>query len=162
MNSESSIPTPYVYDAAVKDEWLDENGHMNVAYYMTALDDGSEVLFADPGIGWEYTRKKVGTVFVVSNKVDYLRELHAGQAFRVTSRLLDFNQKMLHVYFEILNAHENLCARAEVLYIHVSFSTRKSSAMPEAVMQRLKTIHEAHNKLPVPAGLGSGIGIQRA
>ena len=66
MNAE--IPSPYVYKSHVKDEWLDENGHMNVAYYMSAFDDGGEVLFADPGIGWDYTRQSIGTVFVVSSK----------------------------------------------------------------------------------------------
>ena len=160
MMSEN-IPTPYVYDAVVKDDWLDENGHMNVAYYMSAFDDGGEVFFADPGIGWEYTRQKVGTVFIVSSKVDYFSELMAGQKFRVTSRLLEFNEKMLNVYYEIVDAEERLCARAEILYIHILFATRKSAPMPPKVLARLDKIFGAHQREPLPENLGAGVGIRK-
>ena len=156
----NGIPTPYLYDAVVKDEWLDENGHMNVAYYMSAFDDGGEVFFADPGIGWDYTRQEVGTVFIVSSKVDYYNELLAGQKFRVTSRLLEFNQKMLNVFYEILDAEDRVCARAEILYVHILFATRKSAPMPAAVLSRLDEILTAHGELPKPKNLGTGVGIR--
>ena len=159
MNAE--IPSPYVYKSHVKDEWLDENGHMNVAYYMSAFDDGGEVLFADPGIGWDYTRQGIGTVFVVSSKVDYFNELLAGQGFRVTSRLLDFNPKMLNVFYEVVGADDQLCARAEILYMHILFSTRKSAAMPDSVLRRLSEILDAHRRLPLPENLGMGVGIRK-
>lgn len=160
MMSEN-IPTPYVYDAVVKDDWLDENGHMNVAYYMSAFDDGGEVFFSDPGIGWDYTRQKVGTVFIVSSKVDYFSELMAGQKFHVTSRLLEFNEKMLNVYYEILDAEKRLCARAEILYIHILFATRKSAPMPLEVLARLDKILNAHQREPLPENLGAGVGIRK-
>ena len=155
-----NVPSPYIYDGVVKDAWLDDNGHMNVAYYMTAFDDGGEVFFADPGIGWDYTRKNIGTVFVISNKVDYYNELRAGDQFRVTSRLLDFNAKLLHVYYEVLNDEREQCARAEILYMHVLFANRRSAPMPQDVLQRLAQIKTAHANLAVPEGLGQGIGIR--
>ena len=154
------VPSPYVYDGVVKEAWLDDNGHMNVAYYMTAFDDGGEVFFADPGIGWDYTRQNIGTVFVISNKVDYYSELRAGEAFQVTSRLLDFNPKLLHVYYEVLNQEHGLCARAEILYMHVLFATRRSAPMPQAVLARLAQIKASHEKMVLPDGLGQGIGIR--
>ncbi|MGR8949466.1 MAG: thioesterase family protein [Gammaproteobacteria bacterium] len=160
-STSDAIPTPYVYAGTVKERWLDDNGHMNVAYYMSAFDDGGEVFFADPGIGWEYTRQNVGTVFVISSKVDYFNELLAGASFSVTSRLMDFTPKMLHVYYEMLNAGNDLCARAEILYMHVLFANRKSAPMPQPVLQRLEHIQSAHKKLPTPDGLGLGVGIRK-
>ena len=165
----ADIPTPYLYFGTVKPAWLDENGHMNVAYYMSAFDDGGEVLFADPGIGWEYTRQQVGTVFVVSSKVDYLGELLAGDQFCVASRLINFNHKMLHVYYEISKQVANnpnkrhefqLSATAEILYMHISFQTRKSAPMPDAVIARLRQIHDAHKSSPLPDTIGAGLGIR--
>ena len=155
------IPTPYIYNGIVKPAWLDDNGHMNVAYYMSAFDDGGEVFFADPGIGWEYTRQQQGSIFIVSSKVDYHGELLANEAFCVATRLLDFNPKMLHVYYEISNReNQRMCATAEILYMHISFETRRSAVMPERVQSRLQQIHDTHLALPKPAGLGAAIGIR--
>lgn len=159
--SVADIPTPYWYGGIVKPEWLDDNGHMNVAYYMSAFDDGGEVFFNDPGIGWEYTRQNIGTIFVVSSKVDYHAELLAGDAFRVATRLLDFNSKLLHVYYEITKQPaQHLCATAELLYMHISFETRKSAPMSEAIVTRLTQIRQAHASLPIPKSVGSTIGIR--
>lgn len=169
QNLVAGIPTPYLYRGTVKPEWLDDNGHMNVAYYMSAFDDGGEVLFADPGIGWDYTRQKIGTVFVVSSKVDYLGELLTGDQFSVASRLINFNPKMLHVYYEIskqLNSNADtqneyqLSATAEILYMHISFKTRRSEPMPDNALARLAQIHEAHKTLPQPETLGAGLGLR--
>ncbi len=135
------------------------------------------MLFADPGIGWDYTRQQIGTVFVVSSKVDYLGELLAGDQFRVASRLINFNHKMLHVYYEISKRMDNvqsedggpadskpnefqLSATAEILYMHISFQTRKSAPMPNDVVARLKEIHDAHKSLPLPETIGVGLGIR--
>jgi len=157
----SDVPAPYLYNGVVKPAWVDDNGHMNVAYYMSAFDDGGEVFFADPGIGWEYTREKKGSVFIVSSKVDYQGELLANEAFRVATRLLDFNPKMLHVHYEISKSeNQRMCATAEILYMHISFETRRSAAMPERVQSRLRQIHAVHRELPRPEGLGVVIGIR--
>ena len=155
------IPAPYIHDDVVKQDWLDDNGHMNVAYYMTAFDEGGEVFFADPGLGWDYTRQNIGTIFVVSSKVDYYNELLAGQNFRVTSRLLDFNNKMLNVFYQVLDSDMQLCARAEILYMHILFATRRSAPMPDAALARLAEILAAHKRLPLPENLGTGVGIRK-
>lgn len=159
------VPTPYIYQGVVKPAWLDDNGHMNVAYYMSAFDDGGEVFFADPGIGWDYTRQKVGTVFIVSSKVDYHGELLAEDRFLVTTRLIDFKPKMLHVYYEISKQtndddEQQLCATAEILYMHISFKTRKSAEMPDKALARLGQVQAAHKSLTTPPGLGAGLGLR--
>ena len=165
QRSIGDVPTPYVYEGVVKPEWVDDNGHMNVAYYMSAFDDGGEVFFADPGIGWDYTRQKEGTVFIVSSKVDYHGELLAGDKFVVATRLIDFKPKMLHVYYEINKRTNNqddhrLCATAEILYMHILFKTRKSSEMPDKVLARLGQVQAAHKSLATPPGLGAGLELR--
>jgi len=35
-------------------EWTDQNGHMNVAYYVLAFDRATDALYDQLGIGWSY------------------------------------------------------------------------------------------------------------
>ena len=161
--SASDVPTPYEYFGTVKEDWLDENGHMNVAFYMSAFDDGGEVFFQDPGIGWDYTRQGEFTIFVVSSKVDYRQELFRGDPFFVTTRLLDFNEKLVHTYYEIGHRDSSyIAATAEILYAHVSFATRKSAPFDQSIISRLEQIREAHASLPSIPSLGAGIGIRKS
>ena len=55
--SEQKIPFPYPGSSVVKEEWVDLNGHMNMAHYVSAFDDRSCPLFDHLGLGWGYTAR---------------------------------------------------------------------------------------------------------
>ena len=78
MTNSTTIPAPFEDSLAVKPAWLDANGHMNVAFYLQAFDDGGEVFFRDCGIGWDYTHAGVGSVFMSNCDLDFHRELFEG------------------------------------------------------------------------------------
>ena len=161
MNKQE-IPAPYEDFLVVKPQWLDANGHMNVAFYMSAFDDGGEVFFRDPGIGWDYTNDGVGSVFIVNCKLDFHRELFRDDKLRITTQLVDVSSKLLHTYQCIYHAEsEYLAASAEMLFMHIEFSQRKSAPMPETAQQRLSEILAVHKKMPRPPGLGQTIGIKK-
>ena len=40
---EDTIPLPYPGISRVRPEWEDANGHMNMAHYVSAFDDGSSI-----------------------------------------------------------------------------------------------------------------------
>ena len=42
---EDTIPLPYPGISRVRPEWEDANGHMNMAHYVSAIDDGSCPMF---------------------------------------------------------------------------------------------------------------------
>ena len=56
------VPTPYLGQSVVKNEWIDANGHMNVGHYLSAFDDGSCTMFDELGLGWDYTEEGKGTI----------------------------------------------------------------------------------------------------
>ncbi len=158
----SAVPTPYLEHLAVKPEWLDPNGHMNVAFYMRAVDDGSNSFFDDIGLGWGYTHAGIGTIFVTRSNIDFQRELFAGNQLCITTRLIDWNPKLLHCYCEVRNAEEDyVAATCETLYMHILFETRKSAPMPARAQQRLGEIAAAHASLPRPTNLNRPLGITR-
>lgn len=160
----TSVPVPNSYECLfeVRPEWLDPNGHMNVAFYLRAVDDGSNPFFDDIGLGWGYTAAGEGSIFVTSCNLDFHRELFAGDPIRVTTRLIDWSPKLLHCWAEVYHAQEGwLASSAETLYMHISLHTRRSAAMPAPAQHRLAEILSVHASLPQPSGLGRALGIRR-
>ncbi len=161
MTTTTTIPAPFVDTLAVKPAWLDANGHMNVAFYLQAFDDGGEVFFRDCGIGWDYTHAGVGSVFMSSCDLDFHRELFGGDTIRVTTRLIDWRPKLVHTWQEIYHHDEGyLAATAEMLFVHIAFANRRSAPMPGAAQARLATVLDAHTTLARPTGLGRKIEIR--
>ena len=159
---DSEIAVPYESTLTVKDDWLDANGHMNVAYYLSAFDDGGEVFFRDCGIGWDYTAKGSGTLFMTSSDLDFRRELFCGDRLRVETVLIDWSPKLVHTYQALFHADEGFfAASAEILFVHVAFSDRKSTPMPQASQSRLVDIERVHSGLPRPQNLGRKIEISK-
>jgi acyl-CoA thioester hydrolase len=158
----TAIPAPFEDRLVVRPEWLDPNGHMNVAFYMRAVDDGSNAFFDDIGLGWDYTERGEGSIFVTGCNIDFRRELFAGNRLRVTTRLVDWSPKLLHCYSEVINDDEDyVAATCETLYMHILFATRRSAPMPAAAQQRLIAIAAAHSALPTPLNLNRPLGIRR-
>jgi acyl-CoA thioester hydrolase len=161
--NERPIAMPYEDRLTVLPEWLDPNGHMNVAFYLRAVDDGSNAFFDDIDLGWDYTRRGEGTVFVTGCNLDFRRELFVSDDIRVTTQLLDCNEKLLHCYSEVWHAAEGYLAAAfETLYMHVLFATRRGAPMPALAQARLARILAAHRDgLPEPATRNRPLGISR-
>jgi acyl-CoA thioester hydrolase len=73
----------------VEPEWIDYNGHLNVAYYNVLFDRAVDEAYELLGIGLDYVRQRNSSVYTVEVHLRYLRELHAGDPVRVTLQLLD-------------------------------------------------------------------------
>ncbi len=160
--SAPDIPTPFRKSFTVLPEWLDPNGHMNVAFYLSAFDKGSDPFFEYCGIGWDYTKSGAGSVFATGCNIDFRYELLADDALEVTTRLLDRNDKLLHIYCEIARAGEpGPAATQEALFMHVSLQTRRSQPFAESTRARLDEVLAAHAALPRPAMLGRALEIRR-
>ena len=153
---EMDIPVPYASArASVLPEWIDYNGHMNVGYYHVVFDIASEPFFEYLGFTQAFRREQNATTFGLEAHLNFLREVRSGDALRFEARLLDFDAKRIHVYQEMYHATEGcLVASMETLSAHVSQATRRISAMPATLMQRLAAIKAAHAVLPRPWQVG--------
>ena len=80
----------------VRPEWIDYNGHMNVAYYVLAFDHATDVLFDALGLGESYREATDHSTFSLQIQVTYLRELQLDAPLRVTTQLVDHDAKRLH------------------------------------------------------------------
>jgi len=161
MNTRS-LEIPFRARFTVLPAWLDPNGHMNVAYYLSAFDKGSDPFFEYCGIGWDYTKSGAGSVFVTGCNIDFKYELLEGDELEVTTRLLDFDTKLLPIWCEIYRRGEPApAATEEALFMHVSLQTRKSAPLPDAAKARLAEVRAAHAQLATPPNLGRKLEIRR-
>ena len=143
-------------------EWTDQNGHMNVAYYVLAFDRATDALYDQLGIGWSYLELARRSLFTLAMNVDYLGEVFAGDRVRIVSRLIDCDHKRIHYFHEMQHeAKGYVAASNEILAMHVDIATRKSAPFPIDVQARLAEMKASHAALPLAAQVGRTLGIRR-
>ena len=162
MSNSGANPELSLSDQTVLPEWIDYNGHMNVAYYVLAFDRGVDELMHRMGITPEYLEKEKSSTFTLEMHINYLQELHLGDPIRLTCQMLDADGKRVHYFLRMFHAQDGyLAATSEQIMMHVSLESRRSSPFPEGVRDRVSSLVEAHRHLPRPEQAGRVIGIQR-
>src|SRR5271156_3336561 len=130
-----TIPAPYDrYQGEVLAEWIDINGHMNLAYYTVLFDYATDLLFESIGIGKNYKRATNHGTFVVETHNLYERELLVGEQVRVATQILGTDSKRLHLAHEMFNlASGERAATQELMYLHIALPARRVVRwLPEA------------------------------
>jgi acyl-CoA thioester hydrolase len=154
---------PYTpYRDTVAPEWIDYNGHMNVAYYVLAFDRATDRLFDYLGIGEAYRQASQHSVFALEAHVTYERELRQGDQFEIATRLIDADRKRLHLFHTMTRLKDGeLSATIEVMGLHVDMAGPKSAPLPEEAYAKVEALLAEHRLLPTPPQLGRKIGIRR-
>jgi len=157
--SEPAFAAPFVAaPMQVEPGWIDYNGHLNMAYYNVLFDRAVDQVFELLGCGRAYVETQRHSCFTAEAHVRYLRELHAGDAVRVSFQLIDFDAKRLHYFERLCHAAEGwLAATSENMALHVDMTAKKTAAFPDHVAARLQRMKAAHAALPVPDGAGRRI-----
>ena len=76
MTIDRPVPAPFsLHRETVRTEWIDYNGHLNMAYYLLAFDHATDALFDYIGLGAEYARTSDGTTFSLEAHISYLAEV---------------------------------------------------------------------------------------
>jgi acyl-CoA thioester hydrolase len=161
MTQDLEAPLICPPETVVKD-WIDYNGHLNMAFYNVIFDHGVDYLYDYLGIGKEYTESGIGSCFTLEAHVHYLNELSLGDEVGVKLQLVNYDSKRIHIFEEMYNLNEGyLAATSEQIGMHIDMKTRKSSALPSEVQVLLEKIMIKHSVLPTPEQLGHQIGIKQ-
>lgn len=145
----------------VKPEWIDYNGHLNMAYYSVLFDTSFDDIYPWIGFGTEYLAETGCTTYVAEFHIHYVRELHEGDETYCTMQLIDYDEKRFHVYQELYHADGWLAATSEGLTLHVDQSGPRVAPMPAHILAKFAEMKAAHADLPTPKRLGSKIGIKK-
>ena len=152
-----------IHRARVLPEWIDYNGHMNVAYYVLAFDQATDAFFDHLDIGLAYKERTSFSTFSLELHVTYDREVQEGDPLAFRTWLLDYDHKRVHYYHEMLHAEEGyVAATLETISMHIDMSVRRSAPFPDDVLARLEDLHAAHRAAPPPPErIGRTSGIRR-
>ncbi len=127
------------FESTVRPDWIDHNGHMNVAYFVLAFDEATDAVYETWGIGERYPDDSGCSVFTLGMNVDYHRELFEGDALRIETTLIDCDAKRIHYVHRMFKADsDELCAINECLCMNVHLETRRSEPFPEPVARTLE------------------------
>ena len=144
----------------IEPQWIDYNGHLNMAYYNVMFDRAIDEIWLQLGIGPAYKKERHGSTFTAECHVRYLREVHLGDPLQVTVYLLGADDKRLHTFEELRHATEGwISATSENMSLHIDMNSRKVAPFPSDIRARIKTIVDIHALVPRPEGIGRSVAM---
>lgn len=157
-----SPPAPLeLYQTTVHPDWIDYNGHMTEAAYLTAFGWASDALFRYLGIDDAY-RAAGHSYYTVETHLNYYRECRAGDPLRFTTQILDFDEKRLHLFHRMYHAQTgDLLCTTEQMLLHVDMHAARAAAAPPHVLEALTALRESHQHLPIPKEVGRQMSIKQ-
>lgn len=151
-----------LHKETVRPEWIDYNGHMNLAYYVLVFDHATDEFLDFIGMDSNYRARTQCSMFTLEMHVNYEREVEESDAIRVRTQLLDYDPKRLHYFHSMYHADEEyLAATTELIVMHIDMAQRRSSSMPDEMLGRVAMVMNSHRDLPLPSQVGRVIGIRR-
>ena len=154
-------PAPYYSPfMELRKDWIDYNGHLNMAYYSALFDQGVDALWDQIGFGLEYRTTRGGTTFAAEFHVCYLREIHLGDKVRASWQLLEHNDRSWHFYQELIHEDGWVSATAEGLGLHIDTSGPRVAPMPPDILSTFETMQAEHDQLARPERVGRQMAIR--
>ena len=154
-------PTPFLSSVMqIEPQWIDYNGHLNMAYYNVMFDRAIDELWLKLGIGPGYRTARNGSTFTAECHVRYLREIHLGDPVQVSILLLAADEKRLHTFEELRHAREGwLSATSENMTIHIDMAARKTAPFPPDIRARIDALANSHRAIARPEGIGRKVAM---
>ena len=163
MPSNPLEPAPLVSPTqTVIEDWIDYNGHLNMAFYNVIFDRAVDHFYDLLGVGAKYAESGAGSCFTMEVHVHYLNEVSLDDELELHLQLLDYDSKRLHYFQQMYHKEQGyLAATSEQLALHVDLNTRRSGAFPQHVLDKLDAMGNTHLRLDAPVQVGHRIGIKR-
>jgi acyl-CoA thioester hydrolase len=160
-DGEAREPAPFLSSVLqIEPQWIDYNGHLNMAYYNVMFDRAIDELWLGLGIGPDYKKARNNSTFTAECHVRYLREIHLGDPVQVSIYLLAADDKRLHIFEELRHAGEGwLSATSETMILHVDMGLRKTAPFPPDIRTTIEAVAKAHAMVPRPEGIGRQIAM---
>ena len=144
-----------LYATRVEPEWVDYNGHMTEAAYLTAAGWASDALFRYIGDDEAY-RAAGHSFYTVETHIVYLREVDVHEPVEISTHVLGIDAKRVHLVHEMTHGESGKrLASVEQMLVHVDMAAGRSAPILPDVAAALDSIAAAHASLPHPPEVGS-------
>jgi acyl-CoA thioester hydrolase len=135
-NQKLSLPIK-VSQGTVKEDWIDYNGHMNMAYYVQCFEESSDFLLAHMDLGYRYAIEEQKGVFVIKCEINYRKEINLHENFIISLEELVCKGKKLIVGLKMFNVNNEMIADYKILNLNVDLETKKSSTFSPKIIAQL-------------------------
>ena len=146
----------------VRSEWIDYNGHMNLAYYVLVFDHATDVFLDYIGMTEQFRLEHEASTFAAELHVTYHKEVGLGDNLNVTTQLIGFDTRRIHYFHAMYDAADDkLVATNELMSLYMDMAERRVGVMPAIIQESLSNIQTEQSKLPVPEQVGRIIGFNK-
>jgi|TARA_B110000914_G_scaffold132866_1_gene116188 acyl-CoA thioesterase FadM len=131
--------------AVITKEMCDFNGHLQDVHYYPIFEDNNRDFYKAIGFGRDYFLEGFSS-FTLETNVRFLSELKEGEKCFPYYRIINVSPKLIHYGGILLTEKDKVSSTCEILLIHIDMSTRKSSVMPEKMLNNLVSMKDEHAK----------------
>ena len=125
-------------------DWIDYNGHMNMAYYVLIFDQAWENILNKFQMGGEKAEESKRTTMVVETRTTYDSEVKEGDEVEVYVSYFDHDKKRLHLKCEMYEKKtKKLSATMENLSLYIDLDKRKVTEFED---EKIKIMDEFIDK----------------
>ena len=118
----------------------DHMGHMNVMWYVGKFDEATWHLLASAGLTAKRMREEGIGMVAVEQRIEYKRELLAGDLITIRSYFREVREKTLLFVHEMTNEEtQEVAARTFLTAVCLDTKTRKAIPLPGDVRERIVT-----------------------
>ncbi len=149
-----------ICELTIPANFLDENKHVNVQYYLHIVERGLGQVFEKVGLGEVYAAADKFGNFALEQHIRYFAELLVEDQVRVFIRLIALSAKRAYFMGFLVNeSRQQLAAIVEVVMMNVDMSARRGTPFPAGSYAQLKALLTRHEQLPWEAPV---CGVMRA
>ena len=150
------------HEDVVRPDWIDSNGHLNLAYYVVVFDLATDKLYAALGVGDDYRAASGNSCFTAETHTLYEREVRLGDRLLVRTWLLGADAKRLHYFHEMFHVDSGeRSAAQELMALHIDMRVRRVAPFPEEQRAALARAVARYAPVEPPKGAGRRIAMPR-
>ncbi len=151
-----------VFKGNVRQEWIDYNGHMNDACYVSVFSLGIDNFILQLGMDEAYRSTQKCSIFTLQSMVHYLQEASENDPINVTAQLLEHDEKKLRIFFTMYNTESgDELAAMETLLMHIDMESHRSAPFRPQIATFVAEVASNHAAHPVPSLAGRAIDLSR-
>ena len=148
------------HEQTISPDYLDENQHVNVQYYVHLVERGLGTIFDRVGLGAVYASALEFGNFALEQHIRYFAEILVDERISVFIRMIELTPKRAYfIGFLVNETRAHLAATVEVVMMNIDMKQRRGTPFPPAPKAKLEALLAAHQALPWEAPV---CGVMRA
>jgi len=126
-----------LHSEPLQDNWLDDYGHLNEAYYLVPFTNTTWKFQDHFGIGVDYFKETGCAIYTVETHLRYVDEVRSPALIEVETIVLGSDAKKIW-FAHLMMVDSKLCATGEFMVLHYNTRESRTAPLPEATQNALR------------------------